>query len=170
MSQRGYLGSKSKSRQGGCPGWGRRCREFEWRHESFLKGRWNSEKRLSFSNVIKAQCWEEQTIMLFLTIDKGHVCTHDGVWWLRNALCVAPPAPLPTRHVCRQGRANSLFAEASSTRAWGACVEHSEPNARRSDISIYRRQFNSALGLSWWAIRLDPTCMYWFLFRITPCA
>jgi len=114
MGQKRYLDSKSESRLGGCPGWRRRCREFEWRRESFVKERCNSEKRRSFSNIKRQSVGEEQAMLLS---SRGYG-PRVRSWWSvvrcppRNASCVAP---LSTRHVSHQGRA-------SLPRAWGACV------------------------------------------------
>jgi len=45
--------------------------------ESFMKGKWNSEKRRGFSNVKKHSVGKSKR-QCFSVVNKGHVCAHDG--------------------------------------------------------------------------------------------
>ena len=83
----------------------------------FHAKKWNSEKTIKCSNVIKPHVRRDKRQRVLVVDERPRV----HLWWsmvrgpLRNASCVAPRTPLPTRHVRRQGRAFSVSREPHSS-------------------------------------------------------
>jgi len=71
---------------------------------------------------------------------------------LRNAPCIVSHLPITKRTRKPLGRMNSLFVEASSARAWGACVLD---KALKAQCSRVRSRCMAQAGqLSCWAGRM----------------
>ena len=135
---------------------------------------WETTK---FLNVIKPNVGKGKQQCVLAVDERPRVC----LWWsvvrcpLRNASCVALHAPLPTRHVSHQGRANSLFAKANSAWAWEACVLD---QSAQSSVLAGRSSASALDRLAWLLGQVDGPCvlardvclLFSCILYTTPCA